>query len=172
MMFIRSISFVLAAVACAGLPASAMAQDKRCVSRAESQAVVAHLMPSLLGSVQKRCAAQIGTGSYLATRGSALADRLTPLSRAAWPEAKLALERQGGQPLPDNEAILNFGRQAIADGVANGMDANACRFTDQLLTQLAPLPPENLTNVFSLFLEAGINNSKDSPLRVCEAQRG
>lgn len=169
---LRSLSAALAALACAGLPAAAVAQDKRCISRAESQAVVAHLMPNLLASVSKRCAPLVSGSSFFRTGSTQLASRLTPLSQQSWPEAKRALERQSGNPLPDNETILNFGRQAIADGVANGMDANACQFTDQLLTQLAPLPPQNLTAVFSLFLEAGINNNKESPLKVCETQRG
>lgn len=164
----RSLSVALAALACASLPVAAVAQDKRCISRAESQAVVAHLMPSLIASTQKRCAPQIGNGSYLAAQGSALTSRMTPLSRATWPEARRALERQSGTPLPDNEALLNFGRQAIAEGIANGMDANACRMVDTLMEQLAPLPPRNLANVFALFLEAGVNNSKDAPFRVCE----
>lgn len=162
------LSAILTALACASLPAAAIAQDKRCISRAESQAMVAHLMPSLVTSVQKRCAPQIGSGSYLAAQGSVLAGRMTPLSRATWPEAKRALERQSGTPLPDNEALLNFGRQAIAEGVANRMDSKTCRVVDNLMEQLAPLPPRNLANVFALFLEAGINNSKDAPFRVCE----
>lgn len=165
----RALAFGIAAVSCASLPAAAVAQEKRCISRAESRAVVAHLMPNLLLSAQKRCAPQLGAGSYLAGNASRLAERLRPLSQQNWPAARTALERQSGTALPANEALLDFGRQAIAEGVANGMDANACRLTDDLLQQLAPLPPQNFANVFALFLEAGLNNSKDAPLRVCEA---
>lgn len=161
-------SMAVAAVACASLPASAIAQEQRCVSRAESQAVVAHLMPSLLTSVGNRCTSKLGSRSFLATQAGPLADRMTPLSHRSWPAAKAALERQGGNTLPDNVAILDFGRTAIADGIANGMDRDACEVVDQMLEQLAPLPPENLANVFSLFLESGINNDPKSALRVCE----
>lgn len=172
MKLIRLASIGLTALACASLPAIAVAQDQRCISRSESQAVVAHLMPSLISSAQKRCAPQVGNRSYLSAQGPALVSRMTPLSRETWPDARRALERQSGNPLPDNEALLNFGRQAIADGVANGMDADSCRMVDQLLEQLAPLPPRNLANVFALFLETGVNNSRNSPLRVCTSPQG
>lgn len=159
----------MAALACAALPASAVAQEQRCVTRAESRAVVAHLMPALLTSVQKRCATQLDPASFLNREGQRLARALQPQSQASWPAARRALERQGGNPLPDNEALLNFGRQAIADGVANSLDADRCRLTDELLGQLAPLPAQNLANVFALFLEAGLRENKNSPLKVCEA---
>ena len=159
----------LAVIACLSLPASAIAQDKRCISRTESQAVVAHLMPNLLTSTTKRCGASLGATSYLVRDGSRLATKMTPQAQANWPAAKRALERQSGAALPDNPTLLDFGRQAIADGVANKMDANGCRMVDQLLEQLAPLPAANLSKVFALFLEAGVNNSKEAAFRICES---
>lgn len=168
----RLLAAGLAAIACLGLPAAAIAQDKRCISRAESQAVVAHLMPNLLTSTAKRCGTSLGATSYLVRDGSRLATKMTPQAQANWPAAKRALERQSGTALPDNPALLDFGRQAIADGVANKMDANGCRMVDQLLEQLAPLPAANLSRVFALFLEAGVNNSKEAAFRICDAQTG
>lgn len=149
-------------------PATAIAQERACISRAESQAVVAHLMPNLVTSVNKRCGALLADQTFSAREATRLSERLSPLAQRSWPAARSALERQSGNPLPDNEAILNLGRVAIADGVANGMDANACGVIDQLLIELAPLPAENLANVFALFLEAGMNNDPNSVLRVCE----
>ena len=169
MTFVESCKFVLAATACVALPATAIAQDANCISRAESQAVVAHLMPNLLKSAARYCSPTFGSGSFFAINADRLSDRLVPLARDAWPAAKRALERQSGHRLPDNEAILDLGRQAIADGIVNGMDGQACSVVDQLLTELAPLPPRNLANVFSLFLETGISNDPNSQLRVCEA---
>lgn len=164
----RSLPAALAGAATLALPLSASAQTN-CISRAESQAVVAHLMPNLIQSVGNHCAGVISGYTYLGAQGPALAQNLTPLSRRAWPAARDALERQSGNRLPDNEGILNIGRVAITDGIARGMDRNACQVVDQLVEQLAPLPPENLSNVFALFLEAGINNDPNSALRVCDA---
>ncbi|TCD02263.1 hypothetical protein EYB45_09805 [Erythrobacteraceae bacterium CFH 75059] len=159
-----------AALATLAMPAAAAAQQQRCVTRAESQAVVAHLMPDLLRSVQSRCGPLLGESSFLRDNAGSLAERMTPLSRSSWPAARAALERQSGSALPDNPAILDLGRQALAGGVANSLDADSCRLTDQLLTHLAPLPPENLANVFALFLEAGANTNRQAPLRVCPSR--
>lgn len=170
MSFAKPLATAVAALAVGAMPASAVAQE-RCITRAENRAVVSHLMPNLIDSVSVKCARSLGGGSFLAQNGDMLASDLEPLSRQSWPAAKTALERQSGNPLPDNEAILDFGRKAIADGVANGMNAESCNVVDQLMEQLAPLPPENMANVFALFLEAGLNSNEDSQLKVCEAPR-
>ena len=146
-------------------PALASAQGS-CISRAESQAVVAYLMPDLVDQAAKRCAPLLGP-SYLGERGGALADRMTPLSRAAWPDAKRALERQSGTALPDGGILVDIGRVAIAEGIVRELDGESCAVLDPMLAHLDPLPPENLANVFALFLEAGMNGDPDSDLRVC-----
>ena len=146
-------------------PSLAHAQD-RCISRADSQAVVAYLMPDLVDRAAKRCAPLLGQ-SYLGDRGGALAERMSPLSRAAWPDARRALERQSGTSLPDGGILVDIGRAAIADGITQELDRESCEVLDQMLIHLEPLPPENLANVFALFLEAGMNNDPDAALRVC-----
>ena len=153
------------------MPLSASAQAASCISRAESQAIVSHLMPDLLDRVEARCSPLLGPTSYLASEASALSTRFSPLSRRSWPAAKRALERQSGKALPDNEFILDLGRRAIADGVAKEMDAKSCAVLDDLLVELQPLPPQNLANIFSLLLEAGVNSDPNSPLKVCPANR-
>ena len=163
-------SVALAGLVAVALPGSAIAQDGRCITRAESRAVVAHLMPSLIEAVSKKCASQLPRGAYLTSRSAQLSDRFAAQSREAWPAAKRALERQSGSRLPDNETLLQFGRVAIADGVAKDLDAGACSVTNDLLEQLAPLPPRNMANVFALFMETGLNNAKNSPLKVCKAR--
>lgn len=167
----KIVSTILATAACIALPASAVAQDGKCVSRAESQAVVAHLMPTLLESAGKNCAPKLGNSSYIAANGAALSAKLTPLSKKAWPATKAALERQSGDALPDNEMLLDLGRVAIAEGITGKLDADSCGMVDQLMRQLAPLPPENLAKVFALFLETGLNESKNSPIKVCQTKR-
>ena len=154
---------LLAAPLALAVPAAA----QNCISRAESQAVVAHLLPDLIESVEDRCVPLLGRGTFLELEGERLADSARPLSSRAWPAARQALERQSGSRLPDEGFILDIGRRAITDGIADGMDGEACRVTDELLAQLSPLPPENLANVFALFLEQGLNGDPNGALRVC-----
>ena len=161
----------LAMAASFALPASAIAQQADCVSRAESQAVTANLLPPLLESAAKRCGPKLDNSSYLRTNSKQLARRLTPLADRSLPATVRAFERIGGNPLPENETLLNFGRIAIADGITKDLDTASCDVIDRLTRELAPLPPQNFANVFALFLEAGINGSDSSPLKVCEARR-
>ncbi len=163
----KLIGYLLASIGAAALPASAIAQDQKCVSRAESQAVVSHLMPNLLTTLEKNCSRKTGDGLYLSANAKRLSDRFGPASQRAWPVTKAVFERQGDAPLPDNETLLEFGRMAIAEGITGNLKAEECRTVDTLIEQLAPLPPQNFANVFALFLELGMNEAKDSPIKVC-----
>lgn len=162
--------YLLAGIGCAALPFSAIAQDTKCVSRAESQAVVAHLMPDLLTALEKNCSRMIGKETYLSRNVQSLTRNSQANSRTAWPVTKAVFERQGGEKLPDNEALLDFARVAIAEGVTGGLKAEECSTANILIEQLAPLPPKNFANVFALFLEVGMNERKDSPIKVCAAK--
>lgn len=159
----------LAGLVAMSLPAAAIAQDAKCVSRAESRAVVANLMPALLTSAAQRCA-PLGS-RYLAANAPSLTQRLAAHGEASWPVARRAIEKIGGNPLPDNPTLIELGRQALATGITGKMDANACTAIDQLAEQLAPLPPENFANVFALFLEMGVNADKKAAIKVCPAPR-
>lgn len=160
---------LIALAAAFALPASAIAQDARCVSREESRAVVANLMPTLIASTARKCAPQLGAGSFLAANGELLGHSLTPHAEAAWPGARAALERLGGDLLPDNPALIDLGRIALAERIAGKLDADTCRLVDTLTQELAPLPPENFANVFALFLEAGMNTDQNAAFKVCRA---
>ena len=159
----------LAGISAAALPVSAIAQDQKCVSRAESQAVVAHLMPTLLTSLEKNCARKIGRDTYLSRNVERLTANAQSASQRAWPTTRAVFERQGGEKLPDNETLLDLGRMVIAQGITGGLEAEECGTVNALIEQLAPLPPRNFANVFALFLEVGMNETKDSPIRVCKA---
>lgn len=163
------ITHSLLALAAVALPSSAIAQEQRCVPREDSQAVVANLLPALLNSAARKCSPHIG-GGYLASNADALAQRLTPQAQRSWPQAKGTLEYVMQTELPDNDVVLEFGRQALAEGITKDLDRNACNALDRLTEQIAPLPPDNFANVFSLFLEMGIDRNEDSDLKICPAE--
>lgn len=158
----------LLAIAAIAVPSSAIAQEQRCIAREDSQAVVANLLPSLLNSAANKCGPQV-QNSYLASNAGALSQRLTPLSERSWPQARTTLEYVMNTEFPENAEILQFGRQALADGITKDLDRSACEAVDRLTEQLAPLPPENFANIFALFLEMGLNGNKESDLKICSA---
>ncbi len=157
----------LLAVTALTMPVTAIAQDARCISRDESRAVVANLMPELIANSGRHCAAQIGDQTFLARNADELGRSLSPHAKSAWPAARAALERLGGNPLPDNAALLDLGRNALATGIVGNLDADSCGMVNTLVEQIAPLPAENFANVFALFLEAGMNADENAALRVC-----
>ena len=161
----------IALAAAAALPATAVAQQADCVSRAEARAVTANLMPDLLQSAGERCGRVLGGSSFLAQNDDRLAAKLQPTADASWATARGALERLGGNPLPDNEALVDMGRKLLANGITKDLDREACGFVNDLTRELAPLPPRNFVNIFSLFLEAGINGNDESPIKVCKTPR-
>ena len=162
---------ITAVLACSLAAAPVVAQQRTCISAAENEAVIGNLLPSILAAAADRCVERIGPGAYLASAGQRLAAGLQGHADASWPVAKQALERVGGNALPDNEALLGAGRALIAGGIANGMDADACRTVSRLTEKLAPLPPENFAGVFALFLELGISENAEVPFKVCRAEK-
>ena len=166
-MKLATIALSLAAFA---LPGAAIAQEARCIPQNESRAVVANLLPDIIQSASTRCATHLDRGSYLGSRSADLVNDLRPLATRSWPQAKGTLEYMIGSALPDNPAILELGRRAIAEGITRNLDATNCSVVDRLVGEIAPLPPENFANVFALFLELGLNSAKDSALRICPAR--
>ncbi|MGB3710829.1 MAG: hypothetical protein WA985_03990 [Erythrobacter sp.] len=165
-MKIASLALSLAALA---LPSAAIAQEARCIPREEGRAVVATLLPDLIASTAARCGPSLERGAYLPARSAQLAARLQPQARAAWPEAKGTFEVILGGSLPDNPALLEFGRKTLAEGMVQQLDTKTCSMVDRLVQEIAPLPPENFANVFALFLEVGLEEAQDTPFRICEA---
>lgn len=167
-MKIATLALSLAALA---LPSAAIAQQARCIPQDESRAVVAYLLPDIIDSAAMRCATQLRGSTYLGSQSGRLVADLRPLATQSWPQAKVALEDHViGSELPDNPAILEMGRKAIADGVTGQLDPQACSTVDRLVAEIAPLPPENFANVFALFLELGLNSDKDGQLKICPAR--
>ncbi|MGB7406665.1 MAG: hypothetical protein WA906_13330 [Pacificimonas sp.] len=165
---------LIMAATVAALPGAAVAQSeaagRSCVSPEESRAVVANLLPDILKQSAISCRAQIGEDNWLTRDGASFAMDLEPLADRAWPDAKRALERIAGNPLPDDPAMLAIGRSVIAAGIATNLDAGACDTVSRLTAELAPLPPANFAGVFALFLELGIAENADVPFRVCRAE--
>ena len=151
--------------------AVAQTQARPCISAAENEAVVAYVMPDLIGAIENRCGRVLPADAFLGTGSAALQKRLQPQSDRAWPRARKAAQRITGTPMPVEGPLANIAKSALAPAaalsIAQGFDAERCRIADRLLAELAPLPPENLARVMALFLELGSATSEDVPFRVC-----
>ncbi len=164
----------LAAAACllaASTTAFAQTQSKPCITPAENEAVVAYVMPDLIGALETRCARALPADAFLATRSAALQRKLQPTSEKAWPRAKKSVQRFVGLRIPIDGPFESAAKAALAPAaatlIAQSFDAEQCRVADRLLAELAPLPPENLARVMALFLELGSAQTDEVPFRIC-----
>ncbi len=153
--------------------AAAQSQQRQCITPGENEAVVAYVMPELIGALETRCASALPANAFLKTRSGPLQRKLEPQADRAWPRARNAAQRFAGTSLPVEGRFENIAKSAIAPtaalAIARGFDAERCRIADRLLAELAPLPPQNLAGVMALFLELGIAERGDVPFRVCRA---
>ena len=166
-----------AAAAClfaASTTAVAQSDTRPCLTRAENEAVVAYVLPELIGALENRCASTLTARAFLGTRSAALRAKLEPQAQKAWPRARNAAQRVVGSNLPVDGPFEGVAKKALAPALANVMaqnfDAERCRIADRLLAELAPLPPENLAGAMALFLEIGLAERDDAPVRVCPAR--
>ncbi len=154
--------------------AAAQTDTRPCISSAENEALVAYVMPELVGALGSRCVKVLPANAFLVgKRSDALQQRLKPQAEKAWPRAKKVTTRFVGFGLPVDGPFEEVAKAAMARSaatlIAQGFDAEQCRIADRLLTELAPLPPENLARVMALFLEVGSGANDRVPFQVCAA---
>jgi hypothetical protein len=166
----------LAPLACllsASTTAAAQTPARPCISPAENEALVAYVMPELVGALEQRCAGALPAQPFLGTRSASLKTRLAPQAQRAWPRARKVAQRLAGSRLPVDGPFEGVAKAALAPAaatmIARGFDGERCRIADRLLAELAPLPPENLARVMALFLEVGSAERDEVPFRVCPA---
>ena len=163
----------LACLLAASTTAAAQTPARPCISPAENEALVAYVMPDLIGALENRCGRVLPADAFLGTQSGALKGKLQPQSDRAWPKARKAAQRITGTPMPVEGPLANIAKKALAPtaalSIAQGFDAERCRIADRLLAELAPLPPENLARVMALFLEVGSAERDEVPFRVCPA---
>ena len=183
----RHIKHLVPAIAIAAtiaLPTQAVAQAaaSACLTPAEVRALTTFSMPSVLNGLIASCTAQVGTRSFMATQGAALAARYATGKDAAWPAARKAFFRlaDNGKPsdkemaaavakLPDS-ALQPFVEGMISSMIGAKLKPGQCVMADKLMRLLAPLPPENTSELVSTIIELAEADKMPGPggLKVCK----
>ena len=111
--------------------AAAQSQQRQCITPGENEAVVAYVMPELIGALETRCASALPANAFLKTRSGPLQRKLEPQADRAWPRARNAAQRFAGTSLPVEGRFENIAKSAIAPtaalAIARGFDAERCR---------------------------------------------
>lgn len=179
----RTLAAALALVALpaqAGAQAAATAKPAPCLTQAEVRALTTFAMPSVIDGLNRSCAPHVGTSSFMARDGAALAANYAANKDAAWPVARKAFFKLGGDQdkstadmmaqLPDS-ALQPFVEGMIGGLVGAKLKPEQCRLADKMMRLLAPLPPENTVELLGTVVELATAGDKPKPgsFSICKS---
>ncbi|EGD58599.1 hypothetical protein Y88_0656 [Novosphingobium nitrogenifigens DSM 19370] len=137
----------------------AQAQQDACLTQGDLAGMFAFALPTVIDSATQTCRPVLARDGFLASQGTALADRYRTGQSAAWPVAKAAVlkvaaGRSGGVEryasfLPDS-ALQPFATGMIGQFIDTAIHPADCAEIEQALHFVAPLPPENAAGLIAL----------------------
>lgn len=142
------------------------AAQEPCLPPARAGGYAAALLPSLIESAARQCAAHLPADAFLRAGARALAERLraeTAPDRAAAAVAILSITGQAAPaPGQDPDRMID----TLTAGFAASLDPAQCRGASDLFEALAPLPTTNFGKAFGAILGAMAANS-DEQSAIC-----
>ena len=180
---VRNATFTMAVLAAAiTMPAQAAAAQADCLSSAEVRALTTFAMPSVLTGLIDHCAPEVGSGGYMTTQGRNLVSSYAANQGSAWPTARKAFFRLAGTKSGSSDATDMMAKMPDAalrpfvEGMIGGMigaklKPGQCAIADKMMRLLAPLPPENTSELLGTILELAGTDKKAGPggLAICKS---
>ena len=150
------------------------APAKSCINPDEIKGFVGYVLPDVVSSVVTKCGPTLRPDGYLNSRGSQLADRLAVGKEAAWPSARAAFQKMGGDFKGQPKAGLS--ERTIRSLIDNEMVAKLttelpltmCRDIESIVAPLDPLPAENMVQLLAAIF--GVAGRKGSEVQACPPQ--
>jgi hypothetical protein len=174
-----------AALASLGMAEVAAAQEPACLSEREVTSLVTYALPVVMDGAMKACRPQLAPDGWFATQGPSLVQRYAARKSAAWPDAKAALLKLGGNDakLKDvvsslsDEALQPFAEGMVSAVVTKGIKPGQCKAIERATRLLSPLPPENTAELVTFILvladkpkvRGAVGATKKSDLPICPA---
>ena len=160
--------------ACIALTVSTTAQAdpaKSCINPDEIRGFVGYVLPGVVSNVIEKCGPTLRPDGYFNTRGSQLAARLTEGKDAAWPMARAAFRKMGGDFKGSPKA--NLSERTIRSLIDNEMvtklttelPLSMCRDIEAVVAPLEPLPAENMVQFLAAIF--GVAGRKGSDVQAC-----
>jgi hypothetical protein len=157
------------------LAAQTQAQSQTCLSRPEMRGLVAYFLPVVLESTIDKCTSRLAKDSYMLARAPQLLGTLDAGRSEAWPMAKAAFVKIGGDgdkntsnlfaSLPE-EAVRPLIEAVIADKISSEIKPESCGDIDRIMAPLEPLPAANLVDVVAETL--AVAGRGDKRMRLCQ----
>ena len=146
---------------------------KPCLHAQEIKGFVGYVLPDIVGIVVTRCGPALRADGYINTRGSLLAQRLAVGKEAAWPMARQAFGKLGGEFKGQARAGLSDRtiRSLIDNEMVTKLAADLplamCGDIEAIAAPLDPLPAANTVEFLSAIF--GVAGRKGSDMRACAA---
>ena len=143
-----------------------------CLTGEEAEALIVTLMPAAITIAGTTCATELPPNALLRQPNSGFVAKFAAIGDSAWSVAKSGLAKVAG---PDVAPILDtsMGRPMVAGLIApllvKEIKPRDCAPINQILTDLAPLPPRNIANAVVTILQVARKpkpGEKD-PLPIC-----
>ncbi len=167
-------AFALAALT---LPSAAQAATATaCMTRPELRGMVAYMLPFVVDSMVEKCSTGLPGDSFMATRAPDLSKELAKGQTAAWPMAKRAFMKFGGdadqQTTAMMEAMPETAMRPLVESVLvqefGGMiKTKDCKDIDAVLGTLVPLPASSFVDLVTEVVVIGARNDKE--MKICDA---
>lgn len=145
-----------------------------CISRAEMKGMVTYALPIVISTAADTCAGVLSANDVFSSRSKELLAELEPLRPAAFPAAKTAILKIGGnrdskttrilEGLPD-ESFRPFVDAVVSEELGSTINPSACGDISRIFATVAPLPAANLVDFTTEVLI--IASRKDKRMRSC-----
>jgi hypothetical protein len=153
-------------------PVLAQTAKPPCLTTAEFTAMSSYALPSIISGARERCAGTLPADAWLQRNGDELAERYAAGKPAAWPRARAAFLKVGGNTgNPQTNDLLkslpDASLQPMVDGLIAGivgqqLPTDRCPAVNRLVQLLSPLPPENTAELIALAAGLGARSGRAS----------
>lgn len=166
---------IVALVSSAQAQAAATKAASDCLSPEEVHAMVAYFLPSALDATISTCNTHLPADSFLRSKGPALVQTLSGGKDAAWPMAKSAFGKFGGNGKKDklidgmDDAIVRpFIEAAVTSELAPAIKPTNCKDINRIAATLEPLPAGNMVDLVAEILAVAARG--DRKMATCPAE--
>ena len=165
------LSSMVLILALAATTSAQAASATTCLDANEIRGFVGYVLPDVVGTVVTKCGPTLRPDGYFNTRGSQLAERLALGKEAAWPMARAAFRKMGGDFKGRPKAGLS--ERTIRSLIDNEMVAKLtselpltmCHDIESIVAPLDPLPAENTVEFLAAIF--GVAGRKGSDVKAC-----
>lgn len=178
MIAMKRLAAALTVAALALQPSLAAAQSASCITEKEVSGMAIYAVPSLIVSMDARCAAALSPRGFYARNGASISKRYLAHQDRAWPSAKSAIFKLGRisisehtdhldliSRLPD-DSLRPLVDVMVAEMIADKLAQRDCRKVERMLEVLAPIEPD----VAGALLAVLMTFTKDEKMPICPVE--